>query len=189
MGEASRIGPAFMTLDDFDLKILIALQREGRMTKLRLAQEIGLSPSPCWERLRRLEKHGFIRGFHARVDLDRLLHTSTVLVEVTLGSHYERDFERFEVAVQAVPEIVECYATGGGVDYLLKLIVLDIEHYQQLIDHLLADDIGIERYFTYIVTKEVKRADGPPLRRLLEVRDAAIARKRNVIRRRRERAS
>ncbi len=178
-----------MTLDDFDLKILIALQREGRMTKLRLAQEIGLSPSPCWERLRRLQENGFIRGYHADVDIDRLLHTSIVLVEVTLGSHSERDFERFELAVQAVPEIVECYATGGGVDYLMKLTVLDIEHYQRLIDSLLATEIGIERYFTYIVTKEVKRADGPPIRRLLDVRDDAIARKRDVIRRRHERAS
>lgn len=178
-----------MTLDDFDLKILIALQRAGRMTKLRLAEEIGLSPSPCWERLRRLEQGGFIQGYHARVDLDRLLHTSTVLVEVTLGSHHERDFERFEVAVRAEPEIVECYATGGGVDYLLKVVVIDIEHYQKLIDHLLSSELGIERYFTYIVTKEVKRSDGPPIRRLLDVRDSAIARKRNVIRRRHESAS
>lgn len=177
-----------MTLDDFDLKILAALQREGRMTKVKLAEEIGLSPSPCWERLRRLEKNGFIRGYHAQVDLDRLLHTSTVLVEVTLGSHSERDFDRFELAVQNIAEIVDCYATGGGVDYLMKLIVLDIEHYQRIVDHLLATDIGIERYFTYIVTREVKRADGPPLRRLLDVRDDAIARKRDVIRRRHEHA-
>lgn len=154
-------------LDAYDVRILAALQREGRITKLRLAEEIGLSPSPCWERMRRLEKSGLIRGYHAEVDLDRLLHTATILVEVTLRSHHAADFQRFERAIADVPEVVECYSTGGGIDYLLKVIALDIDHYQRIIDELLLAEVGIDRYFTYIVTKQVKRAREAPLLELL----------------------
>lgn len=154
-------------LDAFDVKILAALQRDGRMTKLKLAEQIGLSPSPCWERMRRLEENGFIRGYHADIDLDRLLHTATILVEVSLRSHQARDFDRFERAIEDVPEIVECYSTGGGIDYLLKVVALDIEHYQRIIDALLLAEVGIDRYFTYIVTKQIKRDRESPLVPLL----------------------
>ncbi len=157
-----------MKLDAFDVRILAALQRDGRMTKLRLADEIGLSPSPCWERMRRLEQAGLIRGYHAHIDHERILHTTTILVEITLRSHQARDFERFQDAIARVPEVIECYATGGGVDYILKVVTLDIEHYQRIIDSLLEAEIGIDRYFTYIVTREVKRSSGLPLGYLLE---------------------
>lgn len=156
-------GEGSLKLDAYDVKILAALQREGRITKLKLAEEIGLSPSPCWERMRRLEKHGLIRGYHANVDLEQLLHTATILVEVTLRSHQARDFERFEQAVADVPEILECYGTGGGIDYLLKVVALDIDHYQRVIDNLLLSEVGIDRYFTYIVTRHVKQDHEPPL--------------------------
>lgn len=155
-------------LDAFDVRILAALQRNGRITKIKLAEEIGLSPSPCWERMRRLEQDGLIRGYHAEIELDRMLHTATILVEVTLRSHKARDFESFEHAVADVPEIVECYATGGGIDYLLKVVALDIDHYQRVIDGLLLSDVGIDRYFTYIVTKQVKASSGAPLITLLQ---------------------
>lgn len=156
-----------MKLDAYDVRILAALQRDGRMTKLRLAEEIGLSPSPCWERMRRLEKAGLIRGYHAAIDHERILHTATILVEITLRSHQAADFQRFQDTIAEVPEIVECYATGGGIDYLLKVIALDIDHYQRVIDGLLAAEIGIDRYFTYIVTREIKRSSGLPLGYLL----------------------
>ena len=155
-------------LDAFDVRILAALQRNGRITKIKLAEEIGLSPSPCWERMRRLEQDGLIRGYHAEIELDRLLHTATILVEVTLRSHKAKDFEAFEHAVADVSEIVECYATGGGIDYLLKVVALDIDHYQRVIDRLLLSEVGIDRYFTYIVTKQVKASSGAPLIPLLQ---------------------
>lgn len=174
-----------MRLDAFDIKILVALQRDGRMTKLKLAEKIGLSPSPCWARLKRLEQAGIIRGYRAVVDIDHLLHTATVLVSVSLASHCESDFERFETAAQTIPEIVECYATGGGVDYMLRVVVIDIDHYQRLIDELLAAGIGIERYFTYIVTKVVKRYPGYPIQHLLDAQKRAAVQKQSLIRARR----
>ena len=155
-------------LDAFDVRILAALQRNGRITKIKLAEEIGLSPSPCWERMRRLEASGLIRGYHADIELERLLHTATILVEVTLRSHTAEDFARFERAVGEVPEIVDCYATGGGIDYLMRVITLDIDHYQRVIDGLLLAEVGIDRYFTYIVTKQVKASTGAPLTALLD---------------------
>jgi Lrp/AsnC family transcriptional regulator, regulator of ectoine-degradation genes len=160
-----------MKLDDYDLKILLTLQREGRMTKLRLAEAISLSPSACWERLLRLEQAGVIRGYQALVDLDQLVKTITVLVEVTLKRHQTHDFARFEGVVRGEQEIVECYATGGGLDYHLRIVTLDIESYQRLIDRLLEADIGIDRYFTYIVTKTVKQEVGHPLRHLLALNE------------------
>lgn len=150
-------------LDAIDLKILATLQKEGRITKLALAERISLSPTPCWERLKRLEKAGFIKGYRAEINLAKLGGTTTVLVEVALKNHRFEDFEVFERAVRKVPEIVECLATGGGIDYLLKIVTSDIDAYQRLIDELLTGGIGIDRYFTYVVTRHVKSAAQPPI--------------------------
>jgi Lrp/AsnC family transcriptional regulator of ectoine degradation len=153
-------------LDRYDLGILAALQRDGRMTKVKLAEAVHLTPSPCWERLRRLEKEGVIAGYHARIDPKKLGSATTVIVEVALREHRSGDFERFERAVRAIPEIVECQATGGGIDYVMKVVVPDVDAYQRLIDGLLEDGLGIERYYSYIVTKAVKEGGALPLDRL-----------------------
>ena len=150
-------------LDAIDLKILATLQKEGRITKLALAERVNLSPTPCWERLKRLEKAGFIEGYRADIALAKLGGATTVLVEITLKQHRFEDFEIFERAVRNVPEIVECLATGGGIDYLLKIVTSDIDTYQRLIDELLTAGIGIDRYFTYVVTRTVKSAAQPPV--------------------------
>jgi len=154
-----------MKLDKIDLKILAALQSDGRMTKLRLAEAVNLSPTACWERLSRLEKSGVITGYTARINADRLARRTTVLVEIMLKSHQQSDFQRFEAAVLEEPAIISCDATGGGVDYILKIVSEDIDAYQRLIDKLLRLELGIERYFTYVVTKNVKATD--PLQSLL----------------------
>ncbi len=153
-------------LDKTDLRILAALQRDGRMTKLRLAQAVNLSPTACWERLRRLERSRVILGYSVRVDRARIAPESTVLVEVTLKSHTNADFERFEAAVRRQPEIVACDATGGGIDYLLRVVTRDIPSYQALMERLLDRGLGIDRYFSYIVTKRIKD-DAPALEPLL----------------------
>ena len=153
-------------LDATDIKILASLQKEGRITKIALAEKINLSPTPCWERLKRLEKAGFIKGYRAEIDLAKLGSVTTVLVEITLKQHRFEDFEIFERAVKATPEIVECLATGGGIDYLLKVVTPDIDAYQRLMDELLTASIGIDRYFTYVVTRSVKTAMQPPVEAL-----------------------
>jgi Lrp/AsnC family transcriptional regulator of ectoine degradation len=148
-----------MKLDKIDLKILAALQSDGRMTKLRLAETVNLSPTACWERLSRLEKSGVISGYTVRINMDKLVRRTAVLVEITLKSHQQSDFQRFEDAVLKEPAIIACDATGGGIDYILKIVTEDIDAYQRLIDKLLRLDLGIERYFTYVVTKNVKTSE------------------------------
>lgn len=162
-------------LDRIDLRILSVLQKHGRITKQKLANEVNLSVSPCWVRLKRLEEAGIINGYHAEVQLDKLANFSTVLVEITLKHHAAEDFERFENAILDAPHIVDCYATGGGVDYILKVIARDIDHYQQLIDDMLAQDIGIDRYFTYIVTKAVKQSRFIPIDQVLDTDETTRA--------------
>ena len=156
-----------MKLDAIDLRILEAIQENGRITKLALAEKAGLSPTPCWLRLRKLEKAGIVTGYHARVAVRRLAPVASVLMEVTLANHRQADFDRFERAVAATPEIVACWSVGGGVDYILKIMAPDIDAYQRLVDGLLDRELGIDRYFTYIVTKTVKEETVLPLTRLL----------------------
>ena len=159
-------------LDRIDLRILSVLQKHGRITKQKLANEVNLSVSPCWVRLKRLEEAGIINGYHAEVQLEKLANFSTVLVEITLKHHAAEDFERFENAMLDAPHVIDCYATGGGVDYVLKVIARDIDHYQTLIDGMLAQDIGIDRYFTYIVTKAVKQSRFIPIDQVLDTNDS-----------------
>ncbi|MCG5075191.1 Lrp/AsnC family transcriptional regulator [Paraburkholderia tagetis] len=145
-------------LDRYDLAILRILERDGRITKSKLAEEVNLSISPAWERVRKLEESGVIRGYRADVDWIGVVKGSRIVVEVTLSRHTAPDMRRFEERIGAAGEVVQCYATGGGVDYVMHVIARDIDHYQRFIDGLLMEDLGIERYFTYIVTKVVKCA-------------------------------
>lgn len=156
-------------LDSYDRAILKVLQREGRITKVALAEAVNLSPSPCWARLKRLEEQGYITGYRAEVDIARLGAMAEVVVELTLSKHKAGDFRAFETAIQTVPEITDCVATGGGVDYILRLAVRDVADYQRVMDELLEAEIGIDRYFGYIVTKTVKSA--PPSLDLLSPGD------------------
>ncbi|HWA45695.1 MAG TPA: Lrp/AsnC family transcriptional regulator [Hypericibacter adhaerens] len=156
-----------MKLDPIDLRILEAIQRDGRITKLALAERVGLSATPCWTRLRKLERAGIVAGYHARIAARIVAPIATVMMEVTLGSHRQRDFDRFERSVREIPEIVACWALGGGVDYLLKIMTRDIDAYQRLVDSLLEREIGIARYFTYIVTRPVKEETVLPIASLL----------------------
>lgn len=156
-------------LDRIDLRILSVLQQHGRITKQKLANEVNLSVSPCWVRLKRLEEAGIINGYHAEVALERLGNFTMVLVEITLKHHAAADFERFENAILDAAHVIDCDATGGGVDYLLKIIARDIDHYQNLMDSMLEQNIGIDRYFTYVVTKTVKKSRFIPISQVLEV--------------------
>ncbi|WP_169569328.1 winged helix-turn-helix transcriptional regulator [Sneathiella limimaris] len=152
-----------LKLDDRDLKILSILQREGRITKAALAEKIALSPTPCWERLKRLEKEGIIEGYGAFVKMNAFGPLSVIFMQAELDSHKAEDFEIFEEAVQQIPEIVECWAVGGGVDYFLKIATKDVDTYQRLVDRMLNDKIGLRRYYTYVVTKPVKISPFPPI--------------------------
>ncbi|GHE00108.1 AsnC family transcriptional regulator [Defluviimonas sp. 20V17] len=152
-----------MQLDRRDIEILRVLSREGRITKTALAEKVGLSPTPCWERLKKLESAGIIVGYHAEIALKRIGPHVTVFMAAELADHTAARFRIFEDEVRRRDEITACWALGGGYDYLLQVIARDIDAYQRLVDDLLEAHIGLARYFTYIVTKPVKGAGVPPL--------------------------
>ena len=140
-------------LDRIDLKILAQLQKSGRITNVELADAVGLSPSPCLTRVKRLEQAGYIIGYGAQINLHKLGEFLTVFTEVTLHDHKSTDFARFEAKIRTVDEILECHLVSGGYDYLLKFVTPGVGHYQALIEYLLESNIGIEKYFSYIVIK------------------------------------
>jgi len=156
-----------IALDPRDIKILQILSAEGRISKSELARRVNLSPSPCWERLRRLEKAGLIKGYHADIDLARLAPHVVIFVVVELDQHRAESFRIFEAALAGHPQITGCWAIGGGVDYLMQVTAPDINAYQRMIDDLLEAQIGLRRYFTYVVTKEVRTGGAGMLAALL----------------------
>src|SRR5207253_7884992 len=108
-------------LDRIDLRILAQLQKNGRITNGELADAVGLSPSPCLIRVKRLEKAGYIAGYGAHVRLEKLGDTQTVFTEVTLSDHRREDFARFEASIRGIDEIVECHLVSGGDGFLFEL--------------------------------------------------------------------
>jgi len=154
-------------LDEFDLKILAALQDDGRLPTSRLAEQVGLTASPTWERVRRLEEAGILRGYHADLAMERLAPLTLIIVPIMLENRRAQDFQRFEQTIDRIPEVVECWAVDGEVDYLLRFAVPSVDAYQALMERLLQAGIGIQRYWSYIVTKPVKPFTGFPVARLL----------------------
>jgi len=140
-------------LDRIDLKILAKLQQSGRITNVELADAVGLSPSPCLTRVKRLEQAGYITGYGAHVNLNKLGEFLTVFTEITLTEHRRGDFSRFEARIAKLDEIVECHLVSGGYDYLLKFVARGVAHYQSIIEGMLESDYGIEKYFSYVVIK------------------------------------
>jgi len=150
-------------LDERDLQILTVLQQDGRISKKALADKVALSPTACWERLKRLEQTGIIEGYEARLSLVNLGAPSIIFMQIEIANHRAEDFKVFETAVSTIDQIVECWAIGGGIDYFLKIVCPTIDTYQQLVDDMLQADIGLKRYYTYIVTKPIKFSPTPPL--------------------------
>lgn len=155
-------------LDATDIRILSAVQKHGQLSKTKLADIVNLSPSPCWARLRKLEAAGYIRGYHAEIALDRIGEFTQVVVTVALTHHRKSDFDRFEAYIRNLDEITECIATGGGMDYVMKVFVPDLPAFQSLMDGLLSAELGIDRYMTYIATRRVK-TDHPNLAKLTKL--------------------
>ncbi len=157
--EMRRLSAGQAELDGMDIRILRVLQEEGRISKSELASRVHLSNSACFERMRRLEQSGIIRSYHARLDLDLLGEVQIFHTHVVLGAHRMEDFRKFESYVEHSDMIAECYGLGGGIDYSLTCVARRISDYQRLIDDLLSSGLNVERYYTYVVTKQVKRRE------------------------------
>jgi DNA-binding Lrp family transcriptional regulator len=155
-------------LDRIDLNILVQLQKDGRMTNANLADAVGLSASPCLQRVKRLESAGYITGYGAQINLAKLTESIMVFTEITLVDHRKEDFVRFEANLRNVEELMECHLVSGGYDYLLRFVSRSINHYQDRMENLLERNIGIEKYFSYIVLKSPIVRNALPLKTLLD---------------------
>lgn len=150
-------------IDQIDLRILSALESDGRLSKSDLAVQVGLSTSACLERMRRLEKKKLILNYRAEINVRMLSRFEMFFTEITLFRHTAPDFIKFEKYVRAHDKIIECFALAGGIDYIIKVISQSVSDYQKFIDTLLEAEIGVDRYFTYIVTKPVKAQSSAPI--------------------------
>lgn len=124
-------------LDSSDRKILEALQKEGRTTNADLARQVGLSPPSMLQRVRRLEQKGFITGYQAELDPEKLGYSIVVFAMVSLSLHQEQPIENFLEAIGPVPEVIDCYHVSGDYDFLLKIVAKDMHDYERVLrDHL-----------------------------------------------------
>ena len=149
-------------LDERDIQILSILQEEGRITKTALANRLNLSLTPSWDRLQRLEEEGIIKSYGAKLSSPFLKNFHLVITEVELESHKEGEFARFEDAIMGFDEVLSCWSVGGGLDYILKVLVKDVSDYQDFLKRVLKANIGLRRYFSYAVLDKIKDTEIVP---------------------------
>jgi Lrp/AsnC family leucine-responsive transcriptional regulator len=156
-----------MTTDRTDRHILHVLQKEGRITNLELAEKTSLSPSPCLRRVKRLEDEGIITSYVARLDPDRLGLKLMALIHISLDRHTPDRFENFEKLVSGFEEVLECFLiTGQQADYLLKVIVPDMEHYQHFLLGKLTRIEGVSGVHSSFVMRKAVESTILPLAHL-----------------------
>ena len=150
-------------LDRIDLRILDALQRDGRLSNLKLAEAVALSPTAVLARVQRLSRDGYILGYEARLNPAQLGAGMLVFVEVLLDRTAPNVFESFKAAVQVHSEIMECHMVAGGFDYLLKTRMADMQAYRNFAGTVLWQLPGVRETRTYAVMEEVKSTTRLPL--------------------------
>ncbi|MBS9955735.1 leucine-responsive transcriptional regulator Lrp [Vibrio alginolyticus] len=146
-------------LDRIDRNILNELQKDGRISNVELSKRVGLSPTPCLERVRRLERQGYITGYTALLNPQFLDASLLVFVEITLNRGAPDVFEQFNSAVQKLGDIQECHLVSGDFDYLLKTRVSDMGAYRRLLGDTLLRLPGVNDTRTYVVMEEVKQSN------------------------------
>ena len=146
-------------LDRIDLAILDALQKNGRISNVNLAKQVNLSPSPCLERVKKLEEEGYIEGYGAKLNATKLKQNVIAHVEVTLKESTEAAFEVFKQHILQLAQVVSCDMVAGGYDYLLKIRVADMTEYREVLGQIV-DTPGVGTNRTYMVIEHVKRDKG-----------------------------
>ena len=150
-------------LDAIDRRILARLQEDGRVSNVELANDVGISSSPCWRRVRELERRGVISGYVALVDAAAVGLPVSVFVQVTLERQIEAALETFEAAVKARPEVMECYLMTGDADYLLRVVVSDLPTYEAFLKDHLTRIPGIANIKSSFALNQVKYRTSLPL--------------------------
>nr|WP_315598892.1 Lrp/AsnC ligand binding domain-containing protein [uncultured Cupriavidus sp.] len=144
------------TLDRLDRKILTVLQADGRISMKDLAETVGLTITPCIERVKRLERDGVIMGYYARLNPTLLGSALLVFVEISLGNKSGNMFEQFRREVLRIPEVLECHLVSGDFDYLIKARIREIGEYRRLLGDILLQLPGAAQSKSYVVMEEIK---------------------------------
>lgn len=146
------------SLDKLDMRILKTLQNDGRISYIDLASKVGLSSTPCIERVKRLEKEGYIEGYHARLNPKLLGYKMLVFVEISLSYQSPDSFQKFSESVEKLPYILECHLVSGDSDYLIKARISGISEYRALLGDVLLTLPGVKNSKSYIVMEELKES-------------------------------
>ncbi len=145
-----------MELDRFDRHILAEIQKNGRISNLELADSIGLSPSPCLRRVKQLEESGLIEGYTALLNASKLGLKLVALIQISMDKHTPDQFEHFESVIESYPEVLECLLiTGQSADYLLKVVVRDMEVYQDFLLNKITKISGVSDVHSSFVLRQV----------------------------------
>lgn len=148
-------------LDRLDFSILRALQRDARLSLAEISAEVGLTTSPCWTRIKRLEEAGVIEGYSVRINAEKIGLKDTVIVHVTLDSHSDEALERFGRELEQIPEVLEAFLVSGDYDYYLRLAVADTRDYERLLREKLYKIPGIRNSKSSFVLRQLKRGELP----------------------------
>ncbi len=150
-------------LDRIDHKIWAALQEDARLTNQALSERVALSPSACLARVKRLEQSGVIQGYHARLDPFTLDIGLVLYAEITLDGHTPAELAAFEQAIIALPQVVEASHVTGSFDYILKVVVGDMEEWTRIADKLASGELGVDRINSFVVMRKPKFFVGYPV--------------------------
>ena len=142
-------------LDGIDIKILVTLQKNGRVTNVELANSVGLSPSGCLTRVKRLEKAGVIGGYGAYLNIDWLGPNVTAYAMITLSNQRPEHFQRFEDRAVSMPEVLDCHRISGESDYMVKFLCRDTNVFYESVNRLVKEDQNIRSYWTIIALKRI----------------------------------
>jgi len=150
-----------MDLDKYDLQILSLLSRDARTSLQEISAQVGLSTTPCWTRIKRMESEGVIQGYTVRIDPAAIGFGETVMVQVTLESHSDETLYKFGKALEEIPEVLEAYLISGDYDYFIRLAVRDTRDYERLLRERLYKITGIRHSKSSFVLRRLKESTIP----------------------------
>lgn len=166
-----------MDIDRFDRRILEVLRANAKATLQEVSERVGLSATPCWNRIKQLEAKGVIQRYTVKIDQAALGYADTVIVQLTLDSHTDRMIADFGAALESIPEVLEAYLVSGDYDYIVRIAVRDTRDYERLLRERLYEIPGIRHSKSSFVLRTLKQSD-VPLKAADAVRPGAVPRAR-----------
>lgn len=150
-------------LDSYEKKILRLLQEDAGLSNADIAERVGLSASPCWRRIDRLEREGFIKRRVALLDRQKVGFNAQIFAQVKLNAHGRANLDEFAASIREIPEVLECYVLMGSVDFLLRIVTSDIEAYEKLFFNRLSQLPGVQEVNSTVALSEIKSTTSLPI--------------------------